>query len=100
MAPANGYTRDQIFAIVRDTLTAVAPDAGPVADDTRLLGSQAAIDSVGFVTLLVSLEQNLDNAVDLSASFMAQGDIDEGRNPFRTVGALTAHVHDLLTTSA
>ncbi len=96
----DGYTRAEIISIIRDALALVCPHADRVDPDTCLLGSGAILDSVAFVTLLVSLEQSLGNRVDLSASFMEQGNVDDKQNCFRTVGSLADHVHGLLSEQA
>lgn len=88
-------SEDEIRRAVIDSVRTVAPDAGPVGTDTRLVGSQAVLDSVGFVTLLVDLEGRLGNGVDLSTSFLEQDGVDEASNPFRTVDSLAAHIRRL-----
>jgi len=96
MALVDRPNRDTIVSVIADTVATVSPDSGPVDESTYLLGSYAILDSVGFITLLVTLEQNLSNAVDLSASFIEQGHLEETRNPFLTVGSLANHIHTLL----
>jgi hypothetical protein len=96
MVSVDGYTRDAIVSVIVDAVTTVSPDSGPVDEATYLLGSYAIVDSVGFITMLITLEQNLKNAVDLSASFMEQGHFEETKNPFMTVGSLANHIHNLL----
>ena len=87
--------RDEIRRAVIDSVRTVAPDVGPVGTDTCLVGSQASLDSVGFVTVLVDLEGRLGNGVDLSTSFLEQDGVDEASNPFRTVDSLAAHIQRL-----
>jgi len=98
MALVDRPNRDTILSVIADTVATVSPDSGPVDEATYLLGSYAILDSVGFITLLVTLEQNLSNAVDLSASFIEQGHFEETKNPFRTVGSLANHIHNLMAT--
>jgi acyl carrier protein len=88
--------RNEILKIVIDSLQVVSPEAGAVNADTHLLGANAALDSVGFITLLVTLEQNLPGAVDLSTAFMELDGVEETRHPFSTVGSLTDHIGQLL----
>jgi hypothetical protein len=96
MVSVDSYTRDAIVSAIADAVAAVSPDSGAVDETTYLLGSYAIVDSVGFITLLITLEQNLKNAVDLSASFIEQGHLEEAKNPFLTVGSLANHIHTLL----
>jgi hypothetical protein len=88
----NSHSRDEILAIVIDTLASINPTLAGAAADTRLLGSAAAVDSVGFVTLLVGLEQNLGDS-SLVTEFMELGDTAEPDHPFRTVATLSDHIH-------
>lgn len=95
MNQAGRFSENEIRQAVIDSVTTVAPDAGPIGTDTCLFGSQAILDSVGFVTLLVDLEGRLGNGVDLSTSFMEQDGVDEASNPFLTVESLTNHIQRL-----
>ena len=86
---------DEIRRAVVESVKTVAPDVGPVGKDTFLAGSEAILDSVGFITLLVDLEGRLGNGVELSSSFMEYDGADEATSPFRTVDALVAHIQRL-----
>jgi hypothetical protein len=91
-------SEDEIRKAVLESVKTVAPDAGPVGSGTYLTGSEAVLDSVGFVTLLVDLEGRLGNGVDLSTSFMEHDAVDEASSPFRTVDSLVAHIQHLAST--
>jgi acyl carrier protein len=97
MKIVNNYTPNKLLDLVSDTIANVSPNLGPLTAEIPLTGTEAILDSVGFVTLLVSIEQKLSGAVDLAASFMAQGDPDAPENPFRTVGSLADHLQTLLS---
>lgn len=92
MSPPDGHPADDVLSLVIDTVATVAPTVGRVGAESPLIGGRAVLDSVGLVTLLVTLEQRLDNAVDLSALFMGQADPDAPENPFRTVASLADHL--------
>jgi acyl carrier protein len=87
----NSHSRDEILASVIETLASVNPALANATADTPLLGSTAAVDSVGFVTLLVGLEQNL--GASLVPSFLEQGGVSDQDNPFRTVASLSDHIY-------
>ena len=99
MALPPRYSPSELLALVADAVATVSPAAGAVSSDTALIGPQAVLDSVGFVTLLVCVEQKLEGRVDLAASFMAQTDPESADNPFRTAGALAGHLQQLLAGS-
>jgi acyl carrier protein len=95
MASLSRRTPDDLQALIRETLAATSPGRGPLAADTPLVGPHAVVDSVGLVTLLVALEEELGGTVDLAASFLEQGDAEHD-NPFRTIGSLAEHLHRLM----
>jgi len=95
MGPAAGRSRDDLLSEITATLRSVRPDLGVPDAGTRLTGSEAVLDSVGFVTLLIALEQNLGNSLDLAASFLEVGGSEGESNPFHTVGSLADHIHRL-----
>ena len=86
-----------IETAITSALKTVAPDARLSGADTRLMGAGAVIDSIGFVNLLVSLEQALPGGIDLAASYMEQLDVADGEGPFSTIGALTTHISSLIS---
>jgi hypothetical protein len=96
MAIRDNFTRDRIGSVIVATLASIRPELPSPGSSTALIGEQAVVDSVGFITLLVAIEQNLDSIVDLSASFMEQDAIDDVKNPFRTLGSLTDHIWGML----
>jgi acyl carrier protein len=97
MRPVN-CTRNELLALVTNAIVNVSPGVSAVTAEVPITGAGAVLDSVGFVTLLVSIEQELGGAVDLAASFMAQEDTNGTENPFRTVGSLVDHLQSLLST--
>lgn len=88
--------RGQIVEIIVATLREVDPNLGEIPVDTALSGAGAVVDSIGFVNFLVSLEQALDQRVDLAALFTDQSEVDAAESPFRTVASLTDLITDTL----
>jgi hypothetical protein len=78
--------------VVIEAIGEVAPHVVNPAQDTCLLGDNAVLDSVGFITLLVAVEQRLDGRVDLSTAFLELGETAADANPFRTVATLARHL--------
>jgi D-alanine--poly(phosphoribitol) ligase subunit 2 len=92
----NPHSREQVFHVIVSSMRSVTPGVEKIDERTALMGAGAVLDSVGFVTLLIAIEQNLSGAVDLSTSFLDQDGTPEGPHPFRTVGSLTDHVTSLM----
>jgi acyl carrier protein len=85
-------TSDQIRDRIVDAIRKVAPDVSGVGAETALTGQDAPLDSVGFVTLLVTLEGDLGQQVDLSDAFMQDGGSASADSPFRTVDTLCSYI--------
>jgi acyl carrier protein len=92
MDQARVLTPDAIEAAITTALATIAPEAKLNGRDTRLLGAGAVIDSIGFVSLLVSLEQLLPGQIDLATSYMDQTEREDSENPFSTVGSLASYI--------
>ena len=93
---AQGKSDTELQSVVVAALAEVAPQLVDVHEGTLLIGEAAVIDSIGFVTLLVEVEQRLDGQLDLAASFLDHGTEEGEANPFRTVGTLAHHLQVLM----
>jgi acyl carrier protein len=71
-------------------------DAGDVGLDTPLLGRGAVLDSMGLVTLIVDLEQRLEEDKDVYVVLADERAMSQRRSPFRTVGTLTDYICQLI----
>ena len=63
-----------------------------VTPDTPLVGPGAVIDSLGLVTLLVDLEQQLETDHDLILTIADDRAMSMRNSPFRTVDTLQAYI--------
>jgi hypothetical protein len=70
----------------------------PKAPDVILLGKGGRLDSLGFVNLLVCLEESCDQVCGVSVSFVDAARTDEDSALFETVGTLIDHVDRVLKT--
>jgi acyl carrier protein len=90
----------EAIRLVIDSLTAVLemndeviPDA--LAEDTVIVGEGAVVDSLGVVSLIVEVEQNLEMAHDISVTLASDKAMSQRSSPFRTVGVLAGYVCEL-----
>ncbi len=89
-------TNSQRFvSVVIESIHDVAPHLEPVAESTSLIGVNAILDSVGFISLLVAIEQRLEGRVDLATDFLEHGTTIDDSNPFCTVATLAHHLDRL-----
>ena len=93
------HSQVELVTLISEAVTATAPGSGALTADSRLIGEGAILDSVGLITLLDSVEEKLEGAVDLAASFMASGTLDASEHPFRTIGSLAQHLHGQLSSA-
>lgn len=74
----------------------VPPEDLPAAvnETTRLFGG--ALDSVGLVSLIVELEQQIADRGEASITIADDRAMSQKRSPFRTIGSLADYVQGLM----
>jgi len=68
------------------------PEPAGVTDDTVLVGSDAVLDSLGVVSLIVEIEQRVEGEHSVSVTLANDKAMSQRNSPFRTVGVLSDHV--------
>lgn len=89
--------RETLIALVLESLADVlrlktAQVEVPLGEDTPLLGRGAVIDSLGLVTLIVEIEQRLEERHRIVVTLADERAMSYRHSPFRTVGTLSDHV--------
>ena len=72
----------------------IPDDLGP---DTRLFGKNGLFDSMGLVSLVVAVEQNIEDQYDVAVSLANQEAMSQKRSPFLSVGSLAEYANQLLS---
>ena len=67
------------------------PDA-----ETALFGAKGLFDSVGLVSLVVAVEQTIEDELDVSISLVDERAMAQESSPFRTVASLAAYAAKLV----
>ena len=84
--------RDELVELVIETARDLGDDELGLTEaltaETRLFGKDGVLDSMGLVTLVVSLEQAIEDKFDVHASLADEKALSQARSPFRTVAAL------------
>jgi len=70
---------------------------GTVDSETRLFGAQSRLDSNGLVSLIVEVEQQLNDKYGTEIVIADDRAMSRNRSPFRTIGSLAEYVHELLS---
>ena len=61
-----------------------------------LYGKDGKLDSLGLVSLLVIIEQNIEDEFDVSITIADEKAMSQKHSPFRTIGTLTDYIDILL----
>ena len=63
---------------------------------TVLFGKDGKLDSIGFVSLLVTIEQCIEDEFDVSITIADERAMSQKQSPFRTIGTLADYIKILL----
>ena len=58
-------------------------------EDTPILGKGSSLDSLGLVTLLVNIEQKIEDTMNINITIADEKAMSLKNSPFRTIGTLT-----------
>ena len=86
-----------VLANLRNVLShkeAVLKDS--LSESTHLIGNEQVLDSLGLVTLILDVEQDLENQYGVSLSLADDRAMSQSNSPFRTVGSLVNYICSLV----
>ena len=64
--------------------------------DTVLFGNKGKLDSLGLVSLIVAIEQKIEEALEIPITLADERALSQKRSPFRTIGTLADYIDMLL----
>ena len=64
----------------------------PPGEDTILLGEGGAVDSLGLVRLIISVERQVEDDFGVPVSLTDEKAMSQRNSPFRSVGTLMAYI--------
>jgi acyl carrier protein len=67
-----------------------------VGEDTALIGRRSVLDSIGLVTLIIDLEQRLEEQYSISLALADDRAMSQKNSPFLTVQSLTDYICSLI----
>lgn len=98
-----GLNRSEITEIVISSLQEVlamgngnSPDPENIGVDVHLIGREAVLDSMGLVTLIVEVEQRLEEDYDMAVILADERAMSQRKSPFRSVRSLTDYICQLV----
>ena len=94
-------SRTAVVELLTDGLRALLSDQDmPVPADlgegTCLIGEQAVLSSLGLVSLVVELEQTIEEQYGVALTLADERALSQKHSPFRSVGSLADYVCELL----
>ena len=84
-------TSEQIYAAIFKSIRTVAPAMRDLGPGSALTGPGSSLDSIGFLTFLITLEGELGGRIDLAA-VLQDGVTQDHDGPFGTVASLAAFI--------
>ena len=96
--------RSRIVEIILSSLRALSDEKASgktvkVSEGTNLYGPDSSLDSLGLVTLLIDVEQKINDEFDVLISLTDEKAVSQKKSPFRTVQTLTDYICKLLEES-
>lgn len=98
MSESSTLSRELVAELVRAGVKDALDDENDsleITEETRLLGQGTGLDSLGLVTLIVDLEQQLDDDYDVDVVLASEKAMSQKNSPFRSVGTLTDYIWKL-----
>lgn len=97
-------SRVQITEIVVDSLRELlllggngsSAQSGDITEETRLIGRDSVLDSMGLVNLIVEIEQRLEDEFDISLVLADDRAMSQKNSPFRSVQSLSDYIYQLV----
>jgi acyl carrier protein len=92
-------SKDECINLIREIYAQFVPPGQPAADatpETRLFGGAGLLDSAALVSLLVEVEQQVNDACGTAIVIVDDSAMSQKRSPFRTIGSLGEYVSMLL----
>jgi acyl carrier protein len=95
--------RSDIASVVLGSLEEVmlmangnSPASTDITEDTRLIGRESVLDSMGLVNLIVEIEQRLEEDYEITVILADDRAMSQRSSPFRSVQSLTDYICQLL----
>ncbi|MGB7157928.1 MAG: hypothetical protein WBD40_07665 [Tepidisphaeraceae bacterium] len=99
--PQQSETRAKLVAIILASCEELNPTLKTPVDvskgvEARLYGSQGALDSLALVSMIVAVEQSIQDAFNVPIGLADERAMSQRNSPFKSVGSLAEYAHGLL----
>jgi len=97
-AIVNAQVDDIVLRCMTDMAARYALDLkGGLSRETLLFGDAGLLDSVGLVSLIVAIEQEIESDLGLSIVLADERAMSQKHSPFRSIGALADYAASLVS---
>ena len=98
-------TREALLGTARGALLQALAEQGArmpdaIDEDTVVFGKGALLDSLGLVTMVMELEQRLEEEHGVTVVLADERAMSRRSSPFRSLGTLLDHIRDQLDRTA
>lgn len=91
--------REKILSIIYDEMNSLLEQDNvqeEINEETGIYGSSGRLDSMGLVSLLVAVEQAIEDEFDVEITIANAKAMSQKNSPFKTVGSLADYVTELV----
>ena len=82
---------DRVKRCIEELAESASLEIPALTPETELFGGGGFLDSLGLVNLVLSLEESIEEEMDVSLSLTDAKALSEKNSPFRSVGALAEY---------
>ena len=86
--------------IISSTAESAGLSENDLNDDTPIFGAKSNIDSLGLVTLLINIEQKIEDEMNVTITIADERAMSQKNSPFKTIKSLTDFITDKLKNHA
>ena len=80
-----------IIEMAQEILEAEGESGVDLTADTRLFGDEGVLDSMGLVSLIVAVEQEIEDRHGVAVALADEKALSQSRSPYRTIGTLAEY---------
>ena len=79
----------KVYAEVAESEGLETPD--DLSAETTLFGDEGVLDSMALVTMIVEIEQTIEDEFDITVSLADEKALSRSRSPYRSIGTLAEY---------
>jgi len=95
--------QQEIIDLIIETAKELGEDELSLPDnlnsDTRLFGGEGVLDSMGLVTLVIALEQAIEDRFDIAVALADEKALSQASSPYRSVATLAEYASNQIQKS-